>query len=325
MEPDLDTGTDNNTQQQQDQGGSPEDILVRLLGGDQAGDGKQQQDGARANGGADDGDTDPDDEDDAGTRKEPAPRTFKVKVDGQDVEVSEAELLAGYSRQGDYSKKTAALAQERAQLQQVAQAVQAERQQHQNQLAQLTQALGLQLQEQSQINWQQLLEQNPQEYLKQRHLFEQRQAALQHVQRVQQQAQAEAQQHQAQQNHQRLQSEHQALLDKLPDWKDADKAKAEQGRVRDYLKGQGYTDEDVAGVSDHRAVVMARKAMLYDDLVAKAATNAEKVKNLPAPKVLQPGGREVGATDGRTRAMKNLAKTGSTDAAADVLMALMSR
>ncbi len=115
------------------------------------------------------------------------------------------------------------------------------------------------------------------------------------------------------------------MLDKLPDWKDADKAKAEQGRVREYLKNQGFTDDEVGGVSDHRAVLMARKAMLFDDLQAKAAANADKVKNLPAPKVLQPGGREVGATDGRTRAMKNLAKTGSTDAAADVLMALMGR
>ena len=33
-------------------------------------------------------------------------RTFKLKVDGREVEVNEEELLKGYSRQSDYSKKT---------------------------------------------------------------------------------------------------------------------------------------------------------------------------------------------------------------------------
>ena len=307
MEPEIDTSTELNNQPPED----PTDALVRLLGGEEPGDNDPASDQP--------GEKKPPE------GEEPAARTFKVKVDGAEVEVSEAELLAGYSRQGDYSKKTAALAQERAQLQQAAQAVMAERQQHQAQLAQVTQALGVQLQEQSRIDWQELLENNPQEYLKQRHLFEQRQAALQVAQRAQQQAHAQAQQEQAQQSQQRLQSEHQALLDKLPEWKDADKAKAEQTKVRDYLLAQGFNDNEVGNVADHRAVLLARKAMLFDELQAKAAANAEKVKNLPAPKALVPGAREVSPTDGRTRAMKNLAKTGSTDAAADVLMSLMSR
>jgi len=278
----------------------PADALVKLMGGEAQDDGQQRQ-------------------------EPPAPRTFKVKVDGEDLDVTEAELLAGYSRQGDYSRKTAALAQERAQLQAAAHAVLAERQQHQAQLAQMGQVLGLQLQEQARTDWQHLLDTNPQEYLKQRHLFEQRQAAFQAAQRAQAQARHEARHAQAQQYHQRLQTEHQALLDKLPDWKDADKAKAEQMRVRDYLKGQGFSDDEVGGVADHRAVLMARKAMQFDELQAKAAANAEKVKNLPAPRVLQPGGRDMSPADGRSRAMKTLAKTGSTDAAADVLLALMGR
>lgn len=309
MEPDTEVIDDQQQQQQQTQENDPDAALLRLL---------SEQAGVET----------PEDGDPASKQQQQqqeAPKTFKVKVDGQDVEVTEAELLAGYSRQSDYSKKTAALAQERQQLQTAAQAAAAERQQHQAQLAQLSQVLGAQLQEQSRIDWQQLLENNPQEYLKQRHLFEQRQAALQTAQRAQQQATAQAQQEQAQQFQQRLQTEHQALLDKLPDWKDADKAKAEQVKVREYLKSQGFNDDEVGNVADHRAVLMARKAMLFDELQAKAAANAEKVKSLPAPRVLQPGAREVGATDGRTRAMKNLAKTGSTDAAADVLMALMSR
>ena len=62
---------------------------------------------------------------------------YRVKVDGSEQEVSLNELLNGYSRQSDYTKKTQQLAQERqgmAQLQQQWQqemiAAQTERQQY---------------------------------------------------------------------------------------------------------------------------------------------------------------------------------------------------
>lgn len=44
------------------------------------------------------------------------PQLFKVKVDGEDVEVTLDELLNGYSRRADYTKKTMAVAQERKSL-----------------------------------------------------------------------------------------------------------------------------------------------------------------------------------------------------------------
>src|SRR5690606_36182668 len=49
----------------------------------------------------------------------------KVKVDGEEIEAPLAEVLAGYSRQSDYTKKTQELAAERARLQQAEQLYQA--------------------------------------------------------------------------------------------------------------------------------------------------------------------------------------------------------
>jgi len=40
----------------------------------------------------------------------PVTKTFRVKVGNEEVEVSEDELLSGYSRTADYTKKTQALA-----------------------------------------------------------------------------------------------------------------------------------------------------------------------------------------------------------------------
>ena len=240
---------------------------------------------------------------------------FTVKVDGKEIQVSRDELLNGYSRQADYSRKTAELSQQRQQIEQVANAVLAERQQHQAQLAQMAQALGQQLGEQAKtVNWQQLLDENPQQYLKERHLFEQRQAALQGAQRAQQQAAYEAQQTQSQQLQQRLTQEHQSLTDKLPEWKDEAKATSERASLREFLVASGYGANEIDDVQDHRAVVMARKAMLYDQLQAQADAATKRVSTLP-PKVIRPGVAQTNAGDGRTTAMRELARRGTTDAA----------
>lgn len=63
--------------------------------------------------------------------KAPEPQMYTVKVDGQELQVPLAELLNGYQRQADYSRKTQALADERRQLQaQMAQYQQPQAQPH---------------------------------------------------------------------------------------------------------------------------------------------------------------------------------------------------
>ena len=44
--------------------------------------------------------------------------TYKVKVDGEEIEVTQEELLRGYMRQKDYTQKTQALAEQRRQFEQ---------------------------------------------------------------------------------------------------------------------------------------------------------------------------------------------------------------
>jgi mRNA-degrading endonuclease YafQ of YafQ-DinJ toxin-antitoxin module len=50
-------------------------------------------------------------------QEDTAEPTFKVKVNGEEVEVPLSELQKGYSREADYTKKTMALAEERTKLQ----------------------------------------------------------------------------------------------------------------------------------------------------------------------------------------------------------------
>lgn len=74
-------------------------------------------DGRFGNGEEEDGDEDPD-EGVADPQGQPAePETFVVKVNGQEQEVTLDELLHGYMRTQDYTRKTQALAEERRQMQ----------------------------------------------------------------------------------------------------------------------------------------------------------------------------------------------------------------
>jgi hypothetical protein len=126
---------------------------------------------------------------------------------------------------------------------------------------------------------------------------------------------------QAEQMRAYVQSQQQELLAKLPEWKDESKAKAERDAIKTYLQEQGLNDAQINNITDHRVVVISRKAMLYDQMMSKAQAAAKKVAQLPQ-KTERPGGGEVNALDGRTAAMKRLGQTGSVRDAAAVFASL---
>lgn len=246
-----------------------------------------------------------------------------VKVDGQDVQVKLSELKLGYQRQADYTRKTMAVAEEKRAAQSEAEKARAERAQYLAGLTKAQAAIEAALAQQNQTtNWEQLLTENPTEYLKQRHLAEQRQAQLQQVlgerQRVDSQLQAEAAE--AYQRH--IAEQQQDLLAKLPEWKDESRAKADRVAIREYLLEQGYDKKALESIANARDVILARKAMLYDQMVAKAQAATKKVATLPS-KALLPGNGERAALSRSEAAMRQLGKSGRVEDAAAVFASLL--
>lgn len=253
-------------------------------------------------------DTDPETVEEATTE----PEKVTIEVDGKTVELSKAELADYYKnglRQADYTKKTMEAAEQRKAAEAETSKAREERQKYAQGLQQTQALLQAQLHEQSQIDWQTLLQTDPVEYLKQQHLANQRQARLQQINHEQQQLHAKTQQEQAQQMRAFLQAQQDELLAKLPEWKDEGKAKAEKTAIKDYLKGEGLDEAQIDNITDHRVILLSRKAMLYDQMMAKAKAAAKKVENLPQ-RVERPGGGSANP-DGRTAAMKRLTQTGS--------------
>lgn len=245
-----------------------------------------------------------------------------IKIDGKDVEVKLSELKNGYQRQADYTRKTMEVSEQRKAAEAEYQKAHQERQAYAQNLQRMQAQIEGALQEQSQIDWQQLLESDPVEYLKQQHLAQQRQAALQDNYR-QQQALSQLQQAEAQKAYQsNLMRQQEELLAKLPDWKDESKAKAEKAALRSYLIEQGFDEQSVNQVSDAKAVVMARKAMLYDQMVSKAQAAAKKVATLPT-KVERPGVGTSQNLDKRSSAFQRLSKSGRVEDAAAVFASFL--
>jgi hypothetical protein len=207
--------------------------------------------------------------------------TVTIKIDGKDVEVKLSELKNGYQRQADYTRKTMEVSETRKAAESQIQAAQAERQAYAVNLQKMQAQIEGALQQQQQIDWTQLLESDPVEYLKQQHLLQQRQAAYQQNIGEQQKLAAQFQADQQRMHSETLQAQQDALLAKLPEWKDETKAKADKTALRDYLLKEGYEREAVDGISDARAVLLARKAMLYDSMMDKARAAAKKVSTLP--------------------------------------------
>lgn len=131
------------------------------------------------------------------------------------------------------------------------------------------------------VNWGELAANDPAKYVQERHKYDERQRKL--ALAVGQLQAAKQQQAMTQQEaiQQRLAEEQQKLLDAMPEWKDQKKFAAEAADLREYLTKSGYDPDEVNGVTDHRAVMLARKAMLYDRMVAKAPKPAAVPKAPP--------------------------------------------
>ncbi|MBA4363600.1 MAG: hypothetical protein C0411_23135 [Pseudomonas sp.] len=238
-------------------------------------------------------------------------------MDGKEVQVPLSELLNGYQRQSDYTKKTMEASQQRKEADAVVQQAQQERQEYHSKLERMAAQLEGALEQQSQIDWNALIESDPVEYLKQQQLFQQRQALYQQNAQERQKLIQQHQTEQAQAHQSYLAEQQDNLLAKLPDWKDDAKAAAEKAAISEFLQKQGFEAEDISSIADHRHVIVARKAMLYDQLMAKANVQAKKVQEAPQ-RVVKPGVTTNGNADGRTTAAKQHAAKGTVESAAAV-------
>ena len=236
--------------------------------------------------------------------------TYRVKVDGDEYDVTQDELIKNYQLEQTAQKRLMKASEERK-------ALDAEKAQTEQVRTQYEQALGLMQQQlqtsnqpKDQAYWDSLYESDPLEYVRQRDTERDNQAKMQAVQAEQLRLQQE-----------NLQREQAKLLEMIPEWKDSEVEAKEKAALVSYAKERGWTDQELASTVDSRYIELMRKAYLFDNLQSGKPIAKKKVK--AAPKMVksgQPKSKADSASDRKRKAFENLKKTNSRDAAVQYLL-----
>ena len=209
---------------------------------------------------------------------------FKVKIDGEEAEVTLDEALSGYQRERTFHKRMNEVSQKSKAIE--AESVEAKRvrDQYAEGLQQIEQALRV-----PEPNWEELRRTKTNDEFASIHAeYQIQQNNLAKVQQQQHiiKTQQQAEHQEKYQNH--LKAEFDTMLDRIPAWRDEKIRDAERSKVISYAKSNmGYSDDEIAQASDHRAIVTLRKAMLYDELMGGKTQAKKKVKI--APKMVKAG------------------------------------
>ena len=195
---------------------------------------------------------------------------YDVTINGNKQKVTLDELLKGYSRESDYTKKTQDLGNQRKEvdsmqenLRKELEAVKSSRNQYAEQLETLSKNLK---QEEKNIDWDSLYESDPAEYVKQKAESDKRKEALQIAQQEQMRIRQEQQEEQKQVYDNYIANERKILTEKLPIYADKVKGPELTKNLSNFAKESGYSDQEIAMMVDHRAVLLLVDAYRYNQL-----------------------------------------------------------
>ena len=245
------------------------------------------------------------------------PETYTVRVDGQETEVALPELIAGYQRQSDYTRKTQALAGQRRDLEVEIQQMRQERDQYSAALPQLEQiiqmGLGVEPREEQYNSRADYL------YAKDQYVVQQQQ--LHAVQAERQRVAQQQQQEQALVIQRWREAQAQELQSKLPEWADSKVMESDQATIRDYALSLGFSPEELSQVYDHRFVMVLRDAARFKDLQTTGKRKAQKAKT----KAMPPGSGDSGVRGRADKQLRERAKSGKVEDIAPLMGQLLTQ
>ena len=176
-----------------------------------------------------------------------------------------------------------------------------------------------QLQQFEDINWKELKDDDPMEYMEKRLEYQEAKDRISQLNneraRVHQQNQSEI----TQVLTEKVQKEAELLSAALPEY--ADPGSNLKTDIRNYALSLGFPENEIDSISDHRVVLVLHKAMMQDS----AAKGVKKVK--VAPKVVKSGTPQTKSQKVKRVVQakrERLSKTGNQRDAADVFLDLIT-
>ncbi len=244
----------------------------------------------------------------------------KVKVNGQEFDVTLDELRNGYSRDADYRQKTEELSLQRKNLHSESEKQRQDYSQKLNELNNMMSVAQQQLNEETnQVDLEKLYEEDPTEAMRIEHRLKRKQEKLN-------QAMEKSQVEQKQQFESFLQDQQTKLMAKMPEFSDPQKASQLKTSMKTTLSNYGFNNQEIAQVYDHRIVMLVNDAMKY--------RNLQKAKPNIAKKISKPGrvfssGVKQSTNDINSKARKEklsrLKKSGSVKDATSIFLDMINK
>jgi hypothetical protein len=236
---------------------------------------------------------------------------YTVTIGGTDLSVNLEELIQGYQRNADYTRKTQELAQERNQSSEFVERSKKDVEAKLTKLNELNNAAQAQLQQEyAEVDFEKLYEEDPVEAARLEHKMRKKHEQLAQVSQ-------QTQELQAQEFNKYLGEQQKLLSQKVPELMDEQKGPRFKQQMRDYLGNIGFNDNEINSVYDHRYVMPVKDAMNYRNLQKAKPGIKKKVAN--APKVVKGGvAKSKGQVnaEARRQQLSKLRKTGQVRDAA---------
>jgi len=228
------------------------------------------------------------------------PELHRVKVSGQELEVTLDELKAGYSRDSDYRQKTHSLGLEKRDLEAQKTSL---RQSYDTRLSELNDLIATAdatvRQQQGSEDLHKLYDEDPTAAAKLDYQLRQQNRQLEEVR-------SKAREAQQTQYNEFLDTQRELAATKIPEFADPNKADTFKVNMRNSLRNYGFNDQEIGQLADHRFLMVAKDAMSYQNLKDKKPIVQKKVAN--APKVVKAGVAKSGTSSGREAIRQKIGK-----------------
>jgi len=247
---------------------------------------------------------------------------YSVKVNGIEEKVNLNELLAGYSRQKDYSTKTNQLAEERKNLenersktQTEIEAVKIERDKYATQLKSF-----LKQDKEEDIDWDKAYNEDPIEYVRLKAESDRKKEIRQKAENELKSIEAKQKAETEDKYKQYVTSQSALLQEKVPEYADPVKGDKLKLGVKNYLNEIGFSDQELSMLTDHRTVMVAIEGMKYSQL-KKAKLDGKKVNKVPK---VNKGGVPTSKQDVNVEQRNSSLKRAKSGKSQDMLDAFMN-
>jgi len=247
------------------------------------------------------------------------PNLHRVKVQGQELEVTLDELKAGYSRDSDYRQKTHSLSLERKQIEEEKNVL---RQQYDMRIRDLSTAIAtaesMMGQQMSPQQLQRLYDEDPATASKVDFQMRQQKDRIRFLK-------SKLAEEEGNKKNSYLAEQIRLAQERIPEFSDPNKIDSFKSGMKSLLKGYGYNDQEISEVSDHRLLLILKDAMAYNNFKQSKPIIQKKIEK--APKVVKPG---VAVSENSQRSIvrnkiSKLKKSGRIEDAQSAILGMLTK